>query len=200
MSKQKGQTGDPGSSAMAVKDALSVSRDGAGASSGDRKEAHPAAGQPLGFYRRILRRVLHLWFRLTRGMTMGVRALVLDAEGRVFLVRHSYVPGWHLPGGGIEAGQSAREALEMELSQEGNLQLLGEPVLFGVYLNRTSAPRDHVLLYVVREFRQSAPRTPDFEIVESGFFPVDGLPVGVTEGTRRRIGEVLAGKISSAIW
>lgn len=131
---------------------------------------------------------------------MGIRAVVLDAEGRIFLVRHSYVPGWHLPGGGIEAGQSAHEALEMELSQEGNLQLAGAPLLFGVYLNRPAAPRDHVLLYVVRDFRQSAPRMPDHEIVECGFFPLDALPAATTEGTRRRLREVLAGEAVSPFW
>lgn len=200
MSDQKGQTGGPGSRAKAVKDALSVSRDGEGASSGD---LHPGLPEPEhlpGFRQRILRRMLHVWFRLSRGMTIGVRAVVLDAEGRVFLVRHSYVPGWHLPGGGVEAGQTAREALEMELAEEGNLVMSGEPVLFGIYLNRISAPRDHVLLYVVRDFHQSTPRTPDYEIVESGFFPVDAFPAGVTNGTRRRIYEVLAGEHPSPIW
>lgn len=200
MSDQKGQTGGPGSRAKAVKDALSVSRDDACASSGDPHQGLREPGHSLGFHHRILRRVLHVWFRLSRGMTMGVRAVVLDAEGRVFLVRHSYVPGWHLPGGGVEAGQTTREALEMELLEEGNLVMSGEPVLFGIYLNRIAAPRDHVLLYVVREFCQSTPRAPDHEIVESGFYPVDALPVGVTEGTRRRIREVMADEIPAPIW
>jgi len=44
-----------------------------------------------------LRRLLHLFWRFTRALTMGVRAVVIDAGGKVFLVRHSYVSGWHLP-------------------------------------------------------------------------------------------------------
>ncbi len=194
MRDQKCQTGDLDKVAKAVADARTVSRDGAGPSSIDASETR------LKPHHRLLRSALHVWFRLTRGMTMGVRAMVLDAEGRVFLVRHSYIPGWHLPGGGIEAGQSAREALAMELHEEGSIVLESEPVLFGVYLNRHAAPRDHVLLYIVRGFRQTAPRLPDREIVETGFFALDALPEGTTRGTRRRLDEVLAGAEPAQVW
>src|SRR4051812_41703311 len=47
----------------------------------------------------ILRRVMHFYWRFARGMTLGVRGLVLDGQGRIFLVKHSYVSGWHMPGG-----------------------------------------------------------------------------------------------------
>lgn len=149
---------------------------------------------------RLLRRVFHLYFRLTRAMTMGVRAAVLDGEGRVFLVRHTYVPGWHLPGGGIEAGQSAREALAMELAEEGHITLTGEPQLFGIYQNREAAPRDHVLLYVVRAFVQEKPRLADRELAETGFFPLDALPAGTTPATRRRLEEVRHARNPPGTW
>lgn len=154
----------------------------------------------LGWHHRVLRRLMHGWFLAARGMTLGVRALVLDAEGRVFLVRHSYIPGWYLPGGGIEPGQTAREALAMELREEGNIALLDEPALFGFYLNRHGSRRDHVALYVVRHFRQTAPRPPDREIVECGFFPLDALPVDTSPGTRRRIAECLEGLPVAECW
>ncbi|MEM9842987.1 MAG: NUDIX domain-containing protein, partial [Pseudomonadota bacterium] len=37
-------------------------------------------------------------------MTLGVRAIVENAEGQVLLVRHTYTPGLYLPGGGVERG------------------------------------------------------------------------------------------------
>ncbi len=154
----------------------------------------------LRWPQRLLRRAAHVWFLLSRGMTLGVRALVLDGEGRVFLVRHSYTPGWHFPGGGVERGQTAREALEMELREEGNIMLAGEPSLFSVYHTGAAAPRDHVLLYIVRAFDQPTPRLPDREIVECGFFAVSALPPGTTAGTLRRLREVLDGTAISAVW
>ena len=96
----------------------------------------------------------HLWFRFARPLTMGVRAVVLDEADRVFLVRHSYLPGWHLPGGGVEVGETALEALARELREEGHIELTGAPVLHGVYLNTFVTKRDHVLIYVVRDFQQ----------------------------------------------
>ena len=43
-------------------------------------------------------------------MTLGVRGLVIDKGQRVFLVTHTYVPGWQLPGGGVEPGETMAEA------------------------------------------------------------------------------------------
>lgn len=157
-------------------------------------------GNHLGLRHRLLLRAAHLWFRLTRGMTLGVRAIVRDEAGRVFLVRHSYVPGWHLPGGGVEVGQTARAALEAELREEGNFRLGPEPVLLGVYLNLSASKRDHVMLYLVENAHQTAPREPDREIVECGFFPLDALPEGTTLGTRRRLAEFAGGAFPSAHW
>ena len=124
-------------------------------------------------------------------MTLGVRGLVLDAEGRVFLVRHSYTDGWHLPGGGVEAGETLLDALARELAEEGAIELTAPPTLHGVFFHSVYSRRDHVALYVVRGFRQTGTPVPNREIVECGFFPVGALPAGTTAGTRARIAEVL---------
>src|SRR5438552_17353335 len=88
-----------------------------------------------------LRRVLHAYWRFARAMTLGVRALVIDEEGRVFLVKHSYVSGWHLPGGGVEAGEAVGEALARELEEEGNVEMATPPQLRGLFFNERCAPR-----------------------------------------------------------
>jgi 8-oxo-dGTP pyrophosphatase MutT (NUDIX family) len=147
-----------------------------------------------------LRRVFHLYWRFARGMTLGVRAVVLDGDGRVFLVKHSYVSGWHLPGGGVEVGETLRDALQRELAEEGRIDVRGEPALHGVFLNRHVSRRDHVAIYVVRDFGQDRLPEPNREIVACGFFSAAALPPDTTPGTRRRIAEVLEGQPPTATW
>jgi ADP-ribose pyrophosphatase YjhB (NUDIX family) len=148
----------------------------------------------------VTRRVLHFYWRFSRGLTLGVRAVVIDGSGKVFLVMHSYVPGWHLPGGGVEIGETAAVALARELREEGNIELVEQPTLFGVYFNRRISRRDHVALYVVRAFRQDAPPQPNHEIVAHGFFAPNALPAETTGATRNRLAEVLNGRPPAELW
>jgi 8-oxo-dGTP pyrophosphatase MutT (NUDIX family) len=148
----------------------------------------------------LLRRVFHFYWWIARGMTLGVRGVVLDDDNKVFLVRHSYVAGWHLPGGGVEVGETFLEALRRELVEEGRIELSGEPVLHGLFFNGHVSRRDHVAVYVVRQFRQDRLPEPNHEIVECGFYAAHALPEETTRGTRLRIAEVLDGVAPVATW
>ena len=147
-----------------------------------------------------LRRALHVYWRFARAMTLGVRALVVDESNRIFLVKHSYVRGWHLPGGGVEAGETLTQALARELREEANMELTAPPQLVGLFFNDRASRRDHVALYVVRGFRQSAAPAADREIVAHGFFAIDALPGDTTAATRARITEVIGGAPASERW
>lgn len=143
---------------------------------------------------------MHLYWRLSRGLTLGVRGMVVDAEGRIFLVKHSYISGWHLPGGGVEARESMAEALGRELMEEGNIEILQAPRLFAIYHNRNVSGRDHVALFVIEAFKQSMPPQPNAEIIAHGFFARDALPPDTTAATRERIAEVMDGVTPSEFW
>jgi len=143
---------------------------------------------------------LHTYWRFSRGLTLGVRGVVLDDRNRVFLIRHTYVPGWHLPGGGVETGETALDALDRELREEARITINGTPDLFGVFFNRRISRRDHVLVYVIRRFTVVEIKRPDREIAEAGFFPLDRLPEGTTVATRNRLAEILNGQPASATW
>src|ERR1700737_218699 len=142
----------------------------------------------------LLRRIFHLYWRFARGMTLGVRAVVLDSDDRVFLVKHSYVSGWHLPGGGVEVGETFGDALRRELLEEGRIQVLAEPVLHGLFFNSHVSRRDHVAVYLVRHFSQDRLPEPNREIAACGFFGAEALPAQTTRGTRLGISEVLENK------
>jgi ADP-ribose pyrophosphatase YjhB (NUDIX family) len=148
----------------------------------------------------VLKHLLHLYWSFARGLTVGVRAAVFDANGGVLLVRHSYAPGWHLPGGGVEPGESLTDALARELEEEGNILLKGAPQLHGVFQNIGVSRRDHVAVFVVREFEWKGPKAAGMEIREAAFFPVKRLPEGATAGTTRRLGEILRGEAPSQTW
>ena len=147
---------------------------------------------------RILAKGFHLYARLARGLTGGVRVLVTDGT-RVLLVRHSYVAGLHLPGGGVEVGETFEEAAIKELREEAGVTPSAPLELFGLYLNTTVTRRDHVALYVCRAYERG-PFAPTREIVEAEFHALDALPDDVTAPTRRRIVEVTEGRRPDLRW
>jgi ADP-ribose pyrophosphatase YjhB (NUDIX family) len=162
----------------------------------DPEQAFRQTGWP-----RLRARLFHFFFLLRRPMTLGVRGLVHDrASNSVFLIRHTYVPGWQLPGGGVEVGETLIEALTRELAEEGNIALTAPPALRSVHFNRRSSNRDHVAFYLIESFNQTTPKLRDHEIADAGFFPLDRLPETTTPATLRRIAEVFADAAVSPFW
>ncbi len=149
---------------------------------------------------RIVRRALQRYWRLSRGLTMGAQAMVLDAQDRVLLVRHGYRPGWHFPGGGVEKNEVVIDALRRELQEETGVEFTAPPRLVGVFANFHAFPSDHVVLFVVRAWHQPVVPPPNREIAEHGFFARDALPEGSVAAVPRRLAEVLDGADPDPMW
>lgn len=147
-----------------------------------------------------LRRLVLAATRYQRAMTLGVRVAATDAEGRLLLVRHSYLAGWYLPGGAVDVGETLAEAALRELREETGVSG-SAPALFAVYHNRRNHIRDHVALYrvAVAEVPEAA-FTPTREIREAGFFARDALPPDTSPATLRRIAELAGDSPPSPFW
>ena len=133
-------------------------------------------------------------------LTIGVRVIVRDAQGRVLLVRHTYTPGWHFPGGGVNKRETAIDAAVREVREETQIELTDAPLLQGIFLNLAQIKCDHILLFEARgSWRRVDEKPPNMEIAEANFFALGELPADASGGTLRRLAE-LAGTPQSAMW
>ena len=138
-------------------------------------------------------------YRQMRGMTLGTRTLIVRPSQEVLLVRHTYAPGWLLPGGGVERGETLYQAAMREVREEAAITAEEEPHLHGMFLNDKQFPGDHVACFVLRKFSEGIFRS-GLEIAEARFFFREELPSDTTGGTRRRIAEVLDGAAPTRDW
>lgn len=130
------------------------------------------------------------WSRASRGMTLGVRAIATDAEGRVMLVEHTYLPGWWLPGGGVDRGETTHDAVVRELREEAGLIATAPPRLLSIHSNETFFPGDHVVVFAIDAF-DIGERTSHGEIARADWFHPDALPETTNRPSRARIHEAL---------
>ncbi len=147
----------------------------------------------------LVGQVRSLAVRLWGGTTLGVRTVALN-EGRVLLVRHTYVSGWHLPGGGVHAGETAEAAARRELLEETGYEAVEPARFLGLYFNPAMAGRDHVALFQVSGCAMRRAFRANREIAECGLFSPDDLPDETTPATRRRLDELLGGQPPTDHW
>jgi 8-oxo-dGTP pyrophosphatase MutT (NUDIX family) len=153
-------------------------------------------GSSIYFYQRVA--------KLTRTgrwpLTIGVRIIVRDGPDQVLLVRHTYAPGWHFPGGAIDRRETAVDAAVRELREEALIEATSPPRLVGLFLNTTQGKSDHIAVFEAGAWRRIEGKTRPLEIAETGFFPIRDLPKGTTGGTRRRLAELLGEAEAGPAW
>lgn len=128
----------------------------------------------------------------------GVRGIVEDGQGRVLLVRHSYIGGWHFPGGGVDRGEPPETAVVREMEEEVGLMESTAPAFVALYSQRVLWITNVIVLYRLRNARIDF--KPNMEIREARFFDPANLPDGTTDATRRRIAELNGGVPRTPYW
>jgi ADP-ribose pyrophosphatase YjhB (NUDIX family) len=172
-----------------------------------RRKTHLSPKRPIsaqrgvpGMRRRVLMRMVMPYWRLSRGMTLGVRGVILREGREVLLIRHGYQPGWHFPGGGVEWRETLLAALAREVEEESGVIVKGTPALHGLFANFHVSPSDHVAVFIIRDWEQHRVPAPTFEIQEQRFFALSALPPDISRGTRRRVCEIFEGQPVGQHW
>lgn len=144
----------------------------------------------LGTFYRLAYPFARLWWRLWAPVRIGVRAIVLDAEGNVLLVRHTYGnEGWGFPGGAPKRREALANTARREVWEETGLRVEVER-LHGIFDTFVEGKSDHVALFVCRAASGARPAPSSPEIVAAGFFNLTALPTGTSNGTHRRLAEL----------
>ena len=130
-------------------------------------------------------------------VALGACALVVR-DGKVLLVRHSYVRGWLLPGGGVGRGEPPAEAILRELREEIGLVRSSPPEFIGLYSRRAGWATNVIALYRIDDaefiFR------PNLEIRETQFADPVAPPDGTPPSVRRRLSEFARLQPQSPRW
>ncbi len=139
-------------------------------------------------------RLIYFGFRIYcfifRPVRMGVRVMMIQ-DKKVWLVRHTYLPGWFMPGGGVKRGETLSEAACREALEETGAQL-GEVSLIGTFTNFTEWKTDHAVVFLCSDFKIIG--ESDGEIAEVKEFPLNELPADMYPPHRKRLEEYRDGK------
>lgn len=144
------------------------------------------------------RHVLKKCQYLLGSATVGARAIVINHDSHVLLVKHTYQPLWYLPGGGVNRNESAKAAIERELKEEVGIIVNEAPQLFSVYFHKYLGVSDYPVIYVVKNFEMQ--ESSSLEIEEIGWFDFKALPESIAPGTKRRLNEYFLNTAQVDYW
>ena len=131
-------------------------------------------------------------------VAFGVAALARNRQGQILLVRHTYQPGWMLPGGGVGRAEPPVEAILRELREEVGMTRASEPDLFALYTRKAGWATNMVALYRLDDIAIAFRR--NLEIVDACFFDPRQLPTETTPPTARRVREMLGEEPRRPFW
>lgn len=149
-------------------------------------------------FHKIMNHLIRKYQSLLGISTLGARALIINSENQILLVKHTYQMHWYMPGGGVMKGETVKAAVLRELKEEVGVTVIGEPELFGIYYHTYLGVNDYPVIYIVKNF--SVADCISAEIEKTGWFAYDNLPELTSPGTRRRLQEYFSKAQQSETW
>ena len=145
---------------------------------------------------RAAKKLLRIYYRIFRPLTLGVRAVVTNGAGEILLVRHKDDGVFYLVGGGVKKGETLAEAIIRETREECGIEL-SELGCASVYTNFQEYKNDHIIVFTAKSDGEVRPGR---ELINAGFYPMNSLPEPLSKGMKRRIDEYNAGEFSCGKW
>jgi ADP-ribose pyrophosphatase YjhB (NUDIX family) len=146
----------------------------------------------------FINRTMRIYWRITKPVTFGVRAIVQGPDGRLLLVKHTYDKYWYLPGGAMKRGEDADAALRREVKEELGIAEIRIERKLGTYVSTREGKRDTIAVFVAHAAAMG--KRQRLEIAAAEWFAPDALPADASPATRRRIGEFLGNAPPDTIW
>jgi 8-oxo-dGTP pyrophosphatase MutT (NUDIX family) len=125
-----------------------------------------------------VQRIRRAYWYVRRPETRGVHAAAFSKAGRIILVRHSYAPGWRLPGGGVKGREEPQAAMLRELREEIGLLSWHTMRHMLDFEHRPDFRRGHGALFRLDGVEYNPKRS--LEIEDIAEFDPDSLPAGTT--------------------
>jgi len=147
---------------------------------------------------RFAKKVLRLYYRLTKPLTVGVRIILGNESNQVLLVKHADDGKYYIPGGGVRKSESLKDACIREVSEECGIHI-SDPRVVCAYSNFQEYKNDHIVLFYA-EIPDTDIKTDSREITDAGFYSVDQLPENMSNGSRRRIDEFSESGFTCGLW
>jgi 8-oxo-dGTP pyrophosphatase MutT (NUDIX family) len=134
-------------------------------------------------------KILYFGFKvycfIFRPVRMGVRIMMIQ-DNEVLLIRHTYLPGWFMPGGGSKRHETLEQAARREAREETGAELLNISLL-GIFSSFVQWKTDHTTVFLCKDFKITG--KSDGEIAEMRRFSLDALPENTFASHRKLLEE-----------
>jgi ADP-ribose pyrophosphatase YjhB (NUDIX family) len=119
--------------------------------------------------------------------------IIIELDGRIVLIRRANPPpGWAIPGGFVDYGETVEQAAQREAREETSLELT-DLRQFRVYSDPNRDPRHHTVSVVFTAQAIGTPRAAD-DAREVGLFTRDALPEPLAFDHRQVLADYFAAR------